>query len=351
VLILKIALFAFLVPLGAINLLKITPLLRRNDQTDSGDGPASRATADPTRSLRRTVRGEVVLVVGALACAAGLSLLPPPSNAEGAYTATPNVTAQAAASTTPVPRATPTESVPLTASTQTNLPGYRVALDVMSSFEGDELTASIARVDPAAVPLTDVRKVIFKVTPQDVDGGSTSLEAEADAGGTGDSQVWKANETVLTLDGGYLVTVIVQRTQAPDLKAAFRLDLSVDTGLKARGSEVLEIRLDTIPSPPISGTATLKLMLLDGTGAPVSDATITVSPLMPAHGHIEPTGAATPVAGEPGVYTMSVNFQMGGAWLIIFNVERPGQDTIKVDAGLDVIDPNATPTPEVKLEE
>jgi hypothetical protein len=92
-------------------------------------------------------------------------------------------------------------------------------------------------------------------------------------------------------------------------------------------------------------------MLLDGAGAPVSDARVTVSPLMPAHGHIEPTDVAKPVPGEPGAYTMPVNFQMGGSWLIIFNVERPGKDTIKVDAGLDVIDPNATPTPELKLEE
>ncbi|HET6313912.1 MAG TPA: CopD family protein [Chloroflexia bacterium] len=352
VLILKIALFAFLMPLGAINLLKLTPLLRRKEQTGSPGSPTGRTTGvDPTRSLRRTVRGEVVLVVGALVCAAGLSLLPPPSDAEGAYTASPNATTVAAAPTTPVTQPTPTEPVPLTASAQTGVQGYRVALDVTSSFEGDELTATVGRADPAAVPLTDVRKVIFKVTPQDVDGGSTALEAEAEAGGGGDNQVWKANETVLTLDGGYMVTVIVQRTQAPDLKAAFRLDLSLDTGLKARASEVLEIRLDTVPSPPISGTATLKLMLLDGTGVPVSDATITVSPLMPAHGHIEPTDVAKAVPGEPGAYTMPINFQMGGSWLIIFNVERPGKDTIKVDAGLEVIDPNATPTPEVELEE
>lgn len=352
VLILKIALFAFLMPLGAINLLKLTPQLRRKEQTGAAGAPASQAAVpDPARSLRRTVRGEVVLVVGALVCAAGLSLLPPPSDAEGAYTATPNATAVAAAPTTTVTQPTPTEPVPLTASAQTSVQGYRVGLDVSSSFEGDQLTASIERVDPAAAPLTDVLKVIFKVTPQDVDGGSTSLQAAAEAGGGVDTQVWKANETVLTLDGGYLVTVIVQRTQAPDLKAAFRLDLSVDTGLKARASEVLEIRLDTVPSPPISGTATLKLMLLDGAGAPVSDARITVSPLMPAHGHIEPTDVAKALPGEPGAYTMPVNFQMGGAWLIIFNVERPGKDTIKVDAGLDVIDPNATPTPQVKLEE
>lgn len=353
VLIVKIALFVFLMALGAVNLLKLTPLLRRQTQPERADAATS---GDPARALRRTVRGEVALAVGALVCAAGLSLLPPPSGDGGTYAATEGVTTPAGTvlaspSVTPAIQATPTEPVPLVASARTTVAGYRVALDITSSFEGDVLTAIITREEAAAVPLTDVRKVLFKVTPQDVDGGSTSLEADAEVGGSADSQVWKASETILTLDGGYLVTVIAQRTQAPDLKAAFRLDLSLETGLAARPSEVLEIRLDTVPSPPISGTATLKLMLLDGAGAPVDNATITVSPLMPAHGHIEPTDVAQPVPGEPGAYTMPVNFQMGGAWLIIFNVERPGLDTIKTDASLEVIDPDATPTPEVELEE
>jgi copper transport protein len=355
VLIAKVVLFVFLVSLGAINLLKLTPLLRRQEQPVATEGATIKVTAgDPARRLRGTVRGEVVLAVGALVCAAGLSLLPPPSDSGGAYAATdgsPTATVTVLASGTPVTEPTPTEIVPLTASAQVTMVGYRVDLDVTSSFEGDVVTATLARVDPAAAPLTDLRKVLFKVTPQDVDGGSTSLEATAEPGGTADKQVWRASETILTLDGGYMVTIIVQRTEAPDLKAAFRLDLSLDTGLAARPSEVLEIRLDTTPSPPISGTATLKLMLLDGTGAPVDNATITVSPLMPAHGHIEPTDVARPVPGEPGAYTMPVNFQMGGAWLVIFNVERPGRDTIKVDASLEVIDPNATPTPEVEQDE
>ncbi len=354
VLIAKIVLFVFLVALGAVNLLKLTPLLRREQAVTAESAPIKVTTGDPARRLRGTVRGEVVLAVGALVCAAGLSLLPPPSDSGGAYAATdnrPTATVTVVASGTSVMEPTPTEIVPLAASAQVDVAGYRVDLDVTSSFEGDVVTATLQRVDTAAAPLTDLRKVLIKVTPQDVDGGSTSLEATAEPGGSAESQVWTATETILTLDGAYMVTVIGQRTEAPDLKAAFRLDLSLDTGLAARSSEVLEIRLDTIPSPPISGTGTLKLMLLDGTGAPVDNATITVSPLMPAHGHIEPTDVAEAVPGEPGAYTMPINFQMGGAWLIIFNVERPGRDPIKVDASLEVIDPNATPTPEVEQDE
>jgi hypothetical protein len=77
----------------------------------------------------------------------------------------------------------------------------------------------------------------------------------------------------------------------------------------------------------------------------VTDAKLSVLPLMPAHAHVQPLADATPVAGQPGAFTVPVKLQMGGSWLVIFDVDRPGQPTIKVDASFDVIDPAATPTP------
>lgn len=344
VLLVKIGLFGFLVALGAINLLRLTPQLR-------GAASEEKTGRSGTGGLRKTVRVEVALACGAFLCAAGLSLLPSPSSASGAYvTAQSSPTALASSPTAVVgsvapANETPTQPPPTQASSRVSVAGYKVDLNVSSALEGDRFTATLGRQDAAAVPLTDVQKVIFKITPQDVDGGSTSLTATPGAEADKDGQQWTATETVLTLDGGYLVTVIVQRLHSPDIKAAFRLDLAQDSGLTAKPSEALEIALDTSPSPPISGTATLQIALLDGAGKPVSDAKISVSPLMPAHGHVEPTDVATAVAGKPGTYTMPVHFTMGGSWLIIFDVDRPGQSTIKVDASLDVIDPNATPTP------
>lgn len=350
VLAVKVGLFIFLVALGAVNLLKLTPQLIGGRAVE-GTTNTTAAIPNGTKGLRRSVRIEVALACGAFLCAAGLSLLPPPTGASGAYVAaqaSPTIPAGAATTATnatQVAEATATEPPPLTASSSVSVGGYKVDLNVSTALEGDQFTATLTLEDPAAVPLTDVQKVIFKITPQDVDGGSTSLAA-SQAGDAGkDGQKWTAGETVLTLDGGYLVTVIAQRTQTQDIKAAFRLDLSENAGLKATPSQVLEISLDTDPSPPISGTATLLLSLVDGAGKPVSDADISVSPLMPAHGHVEPTDVAKPVPGKPGAYTMPVHFTMGGSWLIIFDVDRPGQTTIKVDASLDVIDPNATPTP------
>jgi hypothetical protein len=74
---------------------------------------------------------------------------------------------------------------------------------------------------------------------------------------------------------------------------------------------------------------------------------LTVIPLMPAHAHVEPTDVAQPVPGEPGSYTLKVNFIMGGPWLIIFNIEREGMPPVKADASLDVIGPEIEVTPNV----
>jgi hypothetical protein len=54
---------------------------------------------------------------------------------------------------------------------------------------------------------------------------------------------------------------------------------------------------------------------------------------------------AQPGPGDPGQYTTTVQFVSGGAWLLIFNVEREGQPAIKTDASLDVIGPEITPVP------
>ena len=101
------------------------------------------------------------------------------------------------------------------------------------------MTKSLA----AAPPLTDVSKVLFKVTPQDLSGGSTSYVATRQAGTDSGIAVWHVHEQILTLDGRYVVTAIIQRTQSPDLKAAFRLDLSETTGLTATAAQVVDDRL------------------------------------------------------------------------------------------------------------
>jgi len=186
--------------------------------------------------------------------------------------------------------------------------------------------------------------VLFRITPQTIDAGSTSYTAALTGALTTQAGTWNATGPIFTLDGGYLVTVIVERTVAPDMKAGFRLDLT-GSALTSTPVGVVDVFVATDPSPPVSGTATLTLTARDGAGQEVEGATISVSAQMPAHGYVGPTGIAQPVPGKPGKYTLKVDFVSDGAWLLVFNVERTGQPVIKTDASLDVLKPENSPTP------
>ena len=197
----------------------------------------------------------------------GLTLLPPPSGSSAT---------SAASLPTPLTASTP---VPVTSSSV--VAGYTVTLTANPSLDGDMLTADILATSPAAAPLTDVAKVLFRVTPQAIDAGTTSYIADLKGALTARDGAWIATEPIFTLDGDYLITVIVERTVAPDIKAGFRLTLSNGT-LTSTSTGVVDVFVSTDPSPPISGTATLKLTVHDGAGQPVENATISVSPQQPA---------------------------------------------------------------------
>ena len=338
VLALKVALFVALVALGAVNMRRLSPRLRLM----AGEEDSKVETA-PVRSLRRNVRLELALAAVALLCAGGLTLLPPPSSATSAADS-PGVVAEASPTARPTTVAVAPTSIPTPqpVSSEEALLGYTMQLSLRPSFEGDEVTLVVTRTDQTAPPLDDISKVLFKVTPQDVDAGSASYPAERISGDS-NSQVWSTVETILTLDGGYVLTAIVQRTTTDDLRAAFRLDLSVDTGLRASPAEIVDVVVVTNPSPPKNGPMGVDVTLKNGVGVPIEGAKVTVNPFMPAHGDIEPPSVAEPVQGKPGTYATSVNLRMGGSWLFIFYVERQGLPTLKTDASFDVIGPTATP--------
>lgn len=348
VLAVKVGLYAVLVGLGAVNLRRLTPLLQEKLSPASStqvEARGPRTESVPASRLKRNIRVEAVLGVLALIGAGGLTLLPPPSSASGlagsnsnpgTATVVPVPPTIAVLAPTPIPTAPPASSVQ-------DVAGYRFTLDVTPSFDGDIVKLDIEKIAEEATPLTDISKVLFKIIPQDIDAGSLSYEAGREGEAAPNKQTWQATETILTLDGGYLVNVIVQRTESDDVKAAFRLDLSVERGLAIIPAQVIDVRLSTNPSPPVNGKADITITLVDGARRPVADATVVVNPFMPAHAHVEPTSVAKPMPGSPGTYTSQVDFDMGGAWLFIFNIEREGQPMLKTDASLEVIGPTATP--------
>jgi copper transport protein len=301
--------------------------------------PGARETAPLTRGLGRTVGTQVALAVAVMICAAGLTLLPPPVSAGGS--APGSVPAPAAPPSGP-PAPTPT---PVIASASQTVSGIGFDLTTAPGVEGDHFTVAVTRSDLAGPPLTDVLKLQLRVTPQDVDAGSTSLEVHRVGAAEPDRQVYTATGQIFTLSGAYQLTAELLRTQGADVRAGFRLVLADDGTLAITPSEVLQALVTTNPSPAISGTVQLNIKIVDGQEQPVPGATLRVTPLMPSHGHVEPTGDAVPVAGQPGVYRLPANLPMGGPWLVLVEVDRPGQPPVKLDGTFSVIDPLATATP------
>jgi copper transport protein len=333
VLLVKVGAYAVLVAIGAINLRRLTPMLKAKLTPSQEDN----VSAPPVRRLRRNIFLEIGVASVALLLAGGLTLIPPPTGAAGG--------APPAVSETPIARTPVAEATAAPAVSEAVVGGYRLRFTAQPSLEGDRMSLTVERTDPSSPPLTDVTKILFRIIPQDIDAGSASYTAEQTGDASVDRQEWGITEQVFTLDGAYLLTAIVQRTQTEDLRTAFRMVLAEDGSLTASPAEIVDIALLTEPSPPVNGPAHITLLVTDAEGQPITDAKITVNPFMPAHAHVEPVSIAEPKPGSPGEYTTDVTFDMGGAWLFVFNVERPGQPPLKVDASIDVEGPEFTPTP------
>ena len=78
----------------------------------------------------------------------------------------------------------------------------------------------------------------------------------------------------------------------------------------------------SVPAPPIKGTNTWTLKVLDGSAQPVSDASLTVKPFMPDHGH--GTSVVPQVAPAGDAYTISnLYLFMAGLWQVTITVTTP----------------------------
>jgi copper transport protein len=326
VLALKIIIFAALVGLGAVNLRRLSPLLRatRAQKRKAPTAEEEATAAKPVAGLWRNIRLETALASVALVCAGGLTLLPPPT--EGS-TGTPG---------TPIGNLTPTPVVSVVSSTQTVAGSYALTMRLARNAVGDELTLDIARIGPASTPLTDVSTVLIRVTPQDGEAGSTAFEATPVSAIIPDLGAWQAKGAILPLDGRYVVNVTARRTESNDLRAAFAVTVAEGSAPAITPTTALQVRVITEPSPPVSGTVGLNITLLDGEGKPLEGARVSVAARRPASQDAPVAGTATPVADSPGAYTTSLELRATGSWLLLFTVEREGLPTLRSDASIDV---------------
>jgi hypothetical protein len=106
---------------------------------------------------------------------------------------------------------------------------------------------------------------------------------------------------------------------------------SFSAGLTQLGDAgVVSIVIESsLPAPPQHGDNDWTVKLLDSGGAPISDATVTISQFMPEHGHGSSVKANVTVLGN-GRYALSpVNFGMPGDWEVTISVQLANGSTDK----------------------
>jgi len=89
----------------------------------------------------------------------------------------------------------------------------------------------------------------------------------------------------------------------------------------------LRLRLDTIPAPAKLGDDTLRIVLTDAQGQPVTDATVALEYTMDMPGMMIDKAQAAHSGG--GVYEAKVRFTMAGPWGVTVSVQRPGQAEVR----------------------
>jgi YtkA-like len=88
----------------------------------------------------------------------------------------------------------------------------------------------------------------------------------------------------------------------------------------AQGPNVV-LRHDVAPQPPRVGPATITLSLADAAGKPVAGARVSLEGNM-THPGMRPVFGEAGEVGE-GSYRASIDFTMGGDWIILVRVDLP----------------------------
>jgi hypothetical protein len=79
--------------------------------------------------------------------------------------------------------------------------------------------------------------------------------------------------------------------------------------------------VDAEPAPPSKGENTWTVKIADGSGQPVSGATVAVTPFMPDHGHGSSIVPQVTPMGSDGTYQVSLlELFMPGIWQVTFTI-------------------------------
>ena len=89
----------------------------------------------------------------------------------------------------------------------------------------------------------------------------------------------------------------------------------------------IQVQVTLDPSPPVLGNADVTLRLADGDGSPVRDADVRLEGNM-NHAGMRPSFADLREV-EPGRYSGTLEFTMGGDWFILVTAKTPEGKTVE----------------------
>jgi YtkA-like len=103
------------------------------------------------------------------------------------------------------------------------------------------------------------------------------------------------------------------------------MSYAVGLSQSATGGGAVKVRfVDAMPAPPSKGLNTWTIAVTDGSGAPVTGATITVKPFMPDHGHGSSiTPRVMPMTAEGTYQVTLLDFFMPGIWQNTLTITTP----------------------------
>ena len=93
---------------------------------------------------------------------------------------------------------------------------------------------------------------------------------------------------------------------------------------KAGASAPVVLAMENAPTPPVTGSNTITVVVKDSDGTPVTDATVTGELFMPVMESMGRTAVAFRPDGN-GRYTGQGTLSMAGAWQIAVTAKRAGQ--------------------------
>jgi hypothetical protein len=87
--------------------------------------------------------------------------------------------------------------------------------------------------------------------------------------------------------------------------------------------------IESKPGPPVKGTNSMTIEVLDGSGQPVDGATVTVTPWMPDHAHGSAKKPVVTPAGGGKYDVEDIYLAMAGLWQIKVGVQPAGGGAIQ----------------------